>query len=233
MQGLGDLVGGIFHSCAFGVSADGAVVVGQGNSALGWEAFRWSATDGMQGLGDLPGGEFKSHAEDVLAGGDVVIGYGTSALGHEAFRWGSAAGMVPLGDLPGGGFWSEAWGGSSDGSLIVGAGLTERGQEAFLWDAVNGMRSLQTLLAEERGVDLAGWQLAYAMAMSADGRAIVGQGYNPQGQLEAWLAYEVSPVPEPTTATSLFMLLVCGVIAKTLRSRRAKPLVDNAQCFRH
>src|SRR5215510_14161600 len=53
---LGSLPGGIFHSDARGVSADGMVVVGGSNSASGFEAFRWTAAGGMVGLGVLPGG---------------------------------------------------------------------------------------------------------------------------------------------------------------------------------
>ena len=40
-QGLGDLPGGSFYSTAYGVSADGSVVVGLSGSASGPEAFRW------------------------------------------------------------------------------------------------------------------------------------------------------------------------------------------------
>jgi probable HAF family extracellular repeat protein len=58
--GLGDLPGGDLSSFALGVSADGSVVVGAGNSAAGNEAFRWTAATGMAGLGDLPGGSFFS-----------------------------------------------------------------------------------------------------------------------------------------------------------------------------
>jgi len=59
--GLGNLPGGSFSSNAYGVSAYGAVV-GQGNSASGTEAFRWTSGGGMVGLGDLPGGLFGSNA---------------------------------------------------------------------------------------------------------------------------------------------------------------------------
>jgi hypothetical protein len=51
--GLGDLPGGSFYSVAYGVSADGSVVVGQGNSASGGEAFIWGATYGMRNLKDV------------------------------------------------------------------------------------------------------------------------------------------------------------------------------------
>ena len=61
-QGLGDLPGGIFNSQAYGVSANGSVVVGRGNSANGFEASRWTQETGMVGVGDLSGGDFYSFA---------------------------------------------------------------------------------------------------------------------------------------------------------------------------
>ena len=55
MAGLGDLAGGASGSVAYGVSADGSVVVGAGRSAAsgpGREAFRWTSGGGMAGLTD-------------------------------------------------------------------------------------------------------------------------------------------------------------------------------------
>ncbi len=46
-MGLGDLPGGEFRSDATAVSANGEVVVGQSDSALGHEGFRWTRSDGM------------------------------------------------------------------------------------------------------------------------------------------------------------------------------------------
>ncbi|HJS07049.1 MAG TPA: hypothetical protein VJ809_05290, partial [Pirellulales bacterium] len=112
---LGDLPGGVFHSAAFGVSADGSVVVGDSRSASGLEAFRWTSTGGMIGLGDLPGGSFESVAGDVSADGSVVVGGGRSASGDQAFRWTSGGAMVGLGELPGGDSFSYAFGVSGDG----------------------------------------------------------------------------------------------------------------------
>src|SRR5436190_23980039 len=86
-QGLGDLPGGVFSSFASGVSWDGKVVAGTSQSSNGYEAFRWTATNGMVGLGDLPGGTFSSDAAGVSADGAVVVGSSTSSSGTEAFRW--------------------------------------------------------------------------------------------------------------------------------------------------
>jgi probable HAF family extracellular repeat protein len=72
MNGLGDLPDGSFGSLATGVSADGAVVVGWGNSIGGQEAFRWTNGGGMIGLGDLAGGSFESVAHDVSSDGTIM-----------------------------------------------------------------------------------------------------------------------------------------------------------------
>ena len=86
MTGLGDLAGGAFDSQAFGVSPDGTLVVGRGESASGDEAFLWQSGPGMVGLGDLAGGIFESVAYDVTDGG-VVVGSSASTAGPEAFIW--------------------------------------------------------------------------------------------------------------------------------------------------
>jgi probable HAF family extracellular repeat protein len=186
---LGDLPGGGFYSNG-AVSTDGSVVVGQGSSDSGYEAFRWTLAGGMAGLGDLPGGAFGSLATGVSADGSVVVGIGTSASGTEAFRWTAAGGMVGLGDLPGGIFRSQAAGVSADGSVVVGASLSASGAEAIRWTAAGGMRSLRDILVNDYGLEtqLTGWTLTAATSCSANGRVIVGYGTNPAGQNEAWIA---------------------------------------------
>jgi probable HAF family extracellular repeat protein len=186
--GLGDLDGGTFGSIALGVSADGAVVVGQGSSASGDEAFRWTA-GGMVGLGDLDGGTFGSEARAASADGSVIVGWGTSASGSEAFRWTSGSGMVGLGDLPGGVFRSGANAVSTDGIVVVGSSRTDLGDEAFIWDSHNGMRHLASVLIDVFGLDLAGWTLTQATDIAIDGGvvSIVGWGSSDNGK-EAWLA---------------------------------------------
>jgi uncharacterized membrane protein len=105
--------------------------------------------------------------------------------------------MVGLGILPGLDF-SRADDVSADGSVVVGWGYsaTSIGIEALLWDAAHGMRSLRDVLANDFGLgaSLAGWKLEYARGISADGRVVVGYGFNPNGDREAWIA-RLEPPP--------------------------------------
>lgn len=226
MIGLGDLPGGSDLSTAWGVSGDGSVVVGWGNSG-GQEAFRWTSDGGMIGLGDLTGHGFDSAATATSFDGSVVVGWSMTAPGRErpeAFRWTNDGGMVGLGDLPGGGHESYANDVSADGSVVVGWSHSESGTEAFIWDATHQMRRLSDVLTDA-GVDLAGWTLREATALSADATTIVGHGVNPLGQTEAWLA-RISAVPEPSTASALLagMLSLAGwrrATSFTVRRKRS------------
>ncbi len=187
--GLGDLPGGLFQSYANGVSADGSVVVGLGYGNSGNEGFRWTGAGGMVGLGNLPGGNY-SDAYNVSGDGSVIVGLAQSASGSLACRWTSAEGWVSLGELPGGTVSGYAYATSANGSVIVGESNTDSGYQAFRWTKSNGMRNLRNMLAGDYGLasQLAGWTLNYAISTSADGRALVGIGTNPESQSEAWIA---------------------------------------------
>jgi probable HAF family extracellular repeat protein len=210
---LGDLDGGNYESVAQAVSADGRIVVGQSNSGNGTEAFRWTLNTGMVGIGDLPGGDFHSIALDTSTDGQVIVGSGASNAGfEEAFRWDATSGMVGLGFLEGGYARSSALGVSHDGTAVVGySGLTQDDLRAFVWDETHGMRPLQQILENDPNLTgkITGWQLAMAYDISANGQAIVGWGYNPDGNAEAWLIRFDSPigVPEPNTTVQLAIAL--------------------------
>jgi probable HAF family extracellular repeat protein len=130
---------------AYGVSANGRVVVGSARNAAGqWRAFRWTASGGMQDLGTL-GGSY-SWAYGVSADGSVVVGSAQNAAGQpRAFRWTASGGMEDLNltyvyvlscSVTPGSVLIEAHAVSSDGRYIVGTGFnaaTGR-REAFLLD---------------------------------------------------------------------------------------------------
>jgi probable HAF family extracellular repeat protein len=146
-----------------------------------------------------------------------VVGQSSGAYGYEAFRWTQGTGMIGLGSLPGG-FVSAATGVSADGSVIVGYSV---GGEVFVWNSTQGMRSLREILTNDYGLDLTGWgALSYAgnPQVSADGLTIVGQGWNPNGNLEAWIA-RLNPqnnpsVPEPSSILGLGLFSLVGFLRK-------------------
>jgi probable HAF family extracellular repeat protein len=140
--GLGFLPGGSF-SQGFGVSDDGATVVGTSTSTAAGgslEAFLWTMGGGMIGLGDLAGGGFLSIALDVSGDGNVVVGAGFSAVGLEAFVWRQGQGMLSIRDaLINGGINMTGWtlqqatGVSGDGRFITGFGINPSGDAEGWW----------------------------------------------------------------------------------------------------
>lgn len=116
------------------VSHDGSVIGGYGVSANGYEAFVWTAVDGLVGLGDLPGGPFESYVRGMSANGSVIVGFGSTAQGYEAFYWTADKGMVRLADLLtanganlNGYFLQQAQAVSADGTVIVGSAVSPSG----------------------------------------------------------------------------------------------------------
>lgn len=191
---LGDLPGKRVRSVATAISQDGNVIVGESESDLGAQAFRWTAQNGMVPLDQ---GDFVSIRDvvDVSTDGTVIVGdgivdLGNNLFGRETFRWTAQTGMVRLGDLPGGYVQSIPTAVSGDGSIIVGVGDTDGNFEtAYYWDKANGMRPLQTVLENTYGLDLSGWSYITAEGISEDGLTLVGDGINPSGDVEAWVAH--------------------------------------------
>jgi hypothetical protein len=72
---------------------------------------------------------------------------------------------------------------SADGSMIVGHSDT-----AFLWTASSGMLDLKSVLLANGATGLNGWTLTSANNITPDGRTIVGDGIDPAGNHESWIA---------------------------------------------
>ena len=121
--------------------------------------------------------------------GRVVVGTSASIFGTEAFMWTRETGIVGLGDVPGNASsnspHSSAKAISANGSVIVGSGSTGAG--ASVWTKELGMQNITTLLIDS-GINLAGWSLSGATAVSANGGIVAGYGNNPDGNTEAWIA---------------------------------------------
>ena len=173
---------GYDRSFAAGVSGDGSIVVGQAVNSVTHDGriFRWTATEGMAELATLS--QFGS-VNGLSQDGMVVVG---ATADSQAFRWTQAGGVAALSLLSGGneGFAYDV---SGDGSIVVGACNQNTQSLAFVWDAIHGTRSLQTVLTNDYGLDLTGWTLEQATAISADGTTIAGNGMH-NGHEEVFVA---------------------------------------------
>lgn len=213
---------GFASGSASGVSADGLVTVGYStpsgsDGCRGDRAYCYTTAGGYQNLGVLPGFD-RSYASNVSGDGNTVIG-GSQLLPVffepsqiRATRWTAAGGLQDIslvGDNSAG-----ASAASFDGSRIVGSS----GDRAFLWTSTLGSVDLNTYLPT-LGLDLSGWHLGIATAISADGSVIAGAGeFN--GEQAGWIVSGIA-VPEPST----LLIAALGGIAliaapSRVRSRR-------------
>ncbi len=118
---------GTWCTKAFGVSANGAVVVGSyndGRVGSATMAFRW--TGGVSLLPSLREGA-RTEATAVSADGSVVVGVSDAQIA----LWQNGA-LTALG--PG-----SAFGVSADGTIVVGATSVEGQRHAFIWTAAAGL----------------------------------------------------------------------------------------------
>lgn len=174
---LGQLPGGSVSvgitSRAFGVSADGSVVVGDayiGDSVL--HAFRWTSDGGMV---DITPDNYLGQATGVSADGAVVTG--TAGFSNDsAFRWTSNGGLINLGGLPGNMEFSNANAVSDNGNVIVG------------WDASDGVATKPFRWTPDSGMENLNIGHGIAFGVSGDGNVVVGRVYDDQQQSFRWTA---------------------------------------------
>ena len=218
-------IGGFFTS----TSADGEIITGWTGPSQGeTDAFfrTGAATTPLPSLPDLGCACGGSKANGITGDGDFVVGQSQG----QAVRWTSAGVILPLGFLFSGvpanasEQLSSGFDTSEDGSAIVGAAtnLTTSEERALIWTEQEGMREVRAVLINS-GLDLTGWQLTAAAAVSADGKTILGNGTNPQGDAEAWVAVlpgpPIVPALRPGARAALSVLLIaCGlIVARTRR----------------
>jgi probable HAF family extracellular repeat protein len=201
-----------FRSQANGVSAFGPVVVGEsldtGAVPQVRSDFRWTPADGMASLGGFSG-------TAVSRDGSAVAGILNGPSGFEAFVWTDTGGMDPLGYYAPG-CYTRAFGIAGNGHRVVGyVEFPDETTQAFVWDRMMGMRLLRDMLQDDYGIDLTGWTLQRAWAISDDGTTIVGRAIDPQGNTEAYRAV-IIPAPEPAS----LLLLPAGVMLALRRRRK-------------
>jgi uncharacterized membrane protein len=135
-------MGDIFSADA--LSRDGSVIVGTMLSPLIFQAFRWTAADGVVPI-PTPGENNQSRAQGVSGDGSVVVGYVESNLDETrwAFMWDQTHGMRNVKEVLESEYglnlagWTllVAWDISDDGTTIVGRGRNPQGFEEA-WRAV-------------------------------------------------------------------------------------------------
>ena len=185
-------------------SADGSVIVGWGRGGVWFDdRGRHLLYDRIDSLDD--------RLNAVSPEGSVMGGYSIRPVPGTVWNSFTEATLftedgrrlTPLGDLAGGIVHSEVLDLSRNGNAAVGFGHSADGREAFIWDETNGMRSLTGVLVDQFGLDLNGWVLREATAITADGMVIVGNGIH-NGVTEGFIAV----IPEPR----LLGLVAMGVI---------------------
>jgi uncharacterized membrane protein len=143
----------------------------------------------------------------VSANGSAVVGvdFAASRNQDQAFLWTAHDGTEGLGYLPRE-TNSIALATNFNGSIVVGGSSNDKGSVAFIWSAATGMRSIKDILIAD-GINVRGWKLEDAYGISYDGSVITGDGIDPQGNPEAWIARIplASDVPEPSTWAMLLI----------------------------
>lgn len=207
------------------MDAEGRRVVGTGTATPGvFRAMLWEAATGTAlDLGTLPGGG-DAFARAISPNGRIVVGSSESGNLNpplrEAFRWHSDFGMQPLTPIPPGESYEGEALASSDANIVVGRYRHASGDfRAFIWTPGPGRRDLKDWVEATYGLDLSGWTLREARAVSADGLVIAGNGINPDTLAQDWVldlrpdnraVIRVRPVQIPT---SYSLHLECGDVA--------------------
>ncbi len=200
MRGLGDLPGDCFFSSAYGISADGALLVGTATNASSNTASTWTTAAGWNDLGLAMGVGNSSSLSAVTPDKQVFAGTYRIGNGAEYDLLRISAGgtnVERLGDLDGGINYAGFNALSDDGAIMVGFGTSADGIEALRWTRDAGLVVLGHVapLAPQ----------SMAMSISADGTLTAGFDFTDAGS-EAVLW-------QPTAAQRLAQVLASHGVA--------------------
>jgi probable HAF family extracellular repeat protein len=166
------------QSLAFGVSANGSIVVGWAQDSTGkLRAFHWTQQDGMRNLGAAIGSQAfdQSEALGISPDGNVIVGFAYNDR-NEAVGFRNIQGTnISLGNPPAGftGVYPRRT--NQNGSIIVGWMRKSDGTlRAMRWTQARGLEDLSGTYAS---LLEPGEYLAVAYDITPDGRYIVGYGF--------------------------------------------------------
>ena len=195
-----------YDTSAYGISADGNVIVGEGNSTLGVQyAWYWTPAVGQLQQVPVPGSPYTSSARGVTGDGKVVVGISTfllpdNSFQSKAFRWDrsqAVAVILPQYTPPPNAIPNNAAAAvSDDGRRVVGVVLVSLGSYAAArWDDGGN-----PVLLSHGGDTI---QAVAANGISPDGSVVVGSAVNPvtgKGVAFKWtVAGGVVALPNPTS----------------------------------
>jgi hypothetical protein len=189
VEGLGFLPHTNESSEAYAVSTSGDVATGDSRNYTDAPGFLWTAVGGIEPLAAMPDQGQPRFTRAMSKDGTTLAGLVDNSV---LFVWSESAGYQYLADFdPSHGKWPRDL--DQDGTVMVGGSVSNDHPTAFHWTAAEGMRPLGEVLADDYGLDVEDWMLHDAVAISPNGRYIVGVGTNPDGRREGFVAFLGSP----------------------------------------
>ena len=171
---------------AIGVSHDGLRIAGSGvYGSSGYyprRTFLYDEVEGYQLIGDSSSDAF-TKATALSADGQLIAGV-LDATDSSIFRWSESTGLIDAGTLSGA-LNTGIVAVNETGDIMVGRAGTVNNWSAVIWDQTSGYQLLAEYAAQTLSLDLQGWQLTQANAVTR--YAIVGVGINPDGISKAWM----------------------------------------------
>jgi len=208
----------IANGGAVASNEDGSVIYGWlSNAGAGFGSvryFRWTAELGTVLIRPLPFSFGNTQLTNVAPEADLILGRGTNSEQEWQSFLHSDAETVLLPNLGDRGFVGKHV--SADGRIVLG----DVWLDPYLWYAERGLRNVTAFVANDLGLDLEGWELAWTMGMSNDAQLLIFHGTQrfpaPRGFEQSCI---IISVPEPTNL-ALQLSALFSVFAVALSKSR-------------